>query len=174
MEGCIRDYVDEPNFISYPRKHTHWDAAISKCSLQTRSPEEAKHFGIRSTGMKTDPSSSDTPAKDKAESASPKAKSKIGGEYYDIRELLIHSAHRRLTHYSTSKTYRDLARDTFWPGQWTETLRPAQRCDMPAEQATNSEASGSFFWFSLVFSSCTLALFSVLFLLIFNVWWRGF
>src|SRR5437016_3406649 len=48
----------------------------------------------------------------------PKVKVRIGGEQYSMREILIHSAHHHIQHYGTNKTYRTLARDTIWPGQW--------------------------------------------------------
>ena len=45
-----------------------------------------------------------------------------------MRTLLIHSAHHRLAHYGVSKTYRDVSKDTIWPGQWQETKRFVEGC----------------------------------------------
>ncbi len=46
-----------------------------------------------------------------------------------MRELLIQATHNRLAHYGTSKTYQDLAKDTFWPGQWQQTKKFVEQCD---------------------------------------------
>ena len=45
-----------------------------------------------------------------------------------MRTLLIHSAHHRLAHYGVSKTYRDISKDTIWPGLWEETKRFVGGC----------------------------------------------
>ena len=47
-----------------------------------------------------------------------------------MRTLLIHAAHHRLAHYGVTKTYRDLSKDTFWPGQWEETKKFVESCDI--------------------------------------------
>src|SRR5436853_2845675 len=59
----------------------------------------------------------------------PKGKVRIGGEQYSMREILIHSAHHHLQHYGTNKTFRTLAKDTIWPGQWSQVRRFIDRCD---------------------------------------------
>ena len=59
----------------------------------------------------------------------PKGRIRIGGEEYDMRELLIHSAHGRLGHFGLKKTYNDLRDQTIWRGQWEQTRRFIQRCD---------------------------------------------
>ena len=53
----------------------------------------------------------------------------IGAEIYTMRQLLIQSAHHRLAHYGINRTFRDLGRDTFWPGQWMEVMSFVQKCD---------------------------------------------
>jgi transposase InsO family protein len=60
----------------------------------------------------------------------PKGRIRIGGEEYDMRELLIHSAHGRLGHFGLKKTYNDLRDQTIWRGQWEQTRRFIQRCDV--------------------------------------------
>ena len=58
-----------------------------------------------------------------------KGKVRIGGELYDMREMLVHSAHGRLRHFGLSKTYHALRRETIWTGQWEQTKKLLQRCD---------------------------------------------
>jgi hypothetical protein len=59
----------------------------------------------------------------------PKGQVRIGGELYCMRELLINAAHGRLGHFGTGKTYNDLRKETFWPGQWKQVQRFIQKCD---------------------------------------------
>ena len=59
-----------------------------------------------------------------------KGRVRIGGELYDMRELLIHSTHGRLGHFVTTKTYNDLRRETFWPGQWKQVQHHVASCDI--------------------------------------------
>ena len=47
-----------------------------------------------------------------------------------ICTLLIHAAQHRLAHYGVTKTYRDLSKDTFWPGQWEQTKKFVESCDI--------------------------------------------
>ena len=58
----------------------------------------------------------------------PDSRCKIGSEFYPMHTLLIHSAHHRLTHYSVSKTYRDISKDTIRLGQGEETKRFVKGC----------------------------------------------
>ena len=47
-----------------------------------------------------------------------------------MRTLLIHAAHHCLAYYGVTKTYQDLSKDTFRPGQWEETKKFVESCDI--------------------------------------------
>ena len=47
-----------------------------------------------------------------------------------MRTLPIHAAHHRLAYNGVTETYQDLSKDTVWPGQWEETKRFVETCDV--------------------------------------------
>ena len=124
------DTVNEPNFIWNENKETSW----GKCYFKAL--EDDKTFGngkvirhpfyrnVDGFILKRHPSESQNRV------YIPDGRCNIGGEFYPMRTLLIHSAsaHHRLAHYGISKTYRDISKDTIGPGQWEETKRFVEGC----------------------------------------------
>ena len=122
--------MNEPNFIWNENKYTSW----GKCYFKAL--EDDKVFGNGKTIrhpiyrnkdrfiIKRHPSE----GQNRVLVYIPDSRCKIGGEFYPMRTLLIHSAHHHLAHYGVSKTYRDISKDTIWPGQWEETKRFVEGC----------------------------------------------
>ena len=124
------EFWTEPNFIWNEGKHTLW----GQCYLDAleQDPDFGQDKPPRMPFYKNDDGfilKRNTNG-DWSRVYIPKGRVRIGGEVYDMRELLIHSAHHRLQHYGTKKTYKNLARDTVWPGQWKQTQRFTQTCDV--------------------------------------------
>ena len=122
------DLVNEPNFIWNENEHTSW----GKCYFKALKDDKA--FGDNKTVRHPFYRNEDGfilkgyPNEGQNWVYIPDGKCKIGGEFYFMRTLLIHSAHHCLAHYGISKTYCDIPRDTFWPGQWEETKRFVEGC----------------------------------------------
>ena len=122
------DKVNEPNFIWNENKYTSW----GKCYFKAL--EDDKVFGNGKTIRHPLYQNEDGfifkrhPSEVQNRVYFPGGRCKIGGEFYPMRTLLIHSAHHRLAHYGISKTYRDISKDTIWPGQWEESKRFVKGC----------------------------------------------
>ena len=110
--------INEPNFFRNENRYTSW----GKCYFKAL--EDNKVFGNEKTICHPFYRNEDGfilkcyPSECQNRVFIPDGRCKIGGEFYPMRTLLIHSAHHRLAHYGVSKTYRDISRDTIWPGQW--------------------------------------------------------
>ena len=110
------DTVNEPNFIWNENKETSW----GKCDF--KAVEDDKTFGNGKVIRHPFYRNIDGfilkryPSEGQHRVYIPDGRCKIGGEFYPMRRLLIHSAHHRLTHYGVSKTYRNISKDTIWPG----------------------------------------------------------
>ena len=117
------DTINEPNFIWNENKYTSWGNCYFKAL------EDNKVFGNSKTIRHPFYRNEDGfilkrhPSEGQNRVYIPDSRCKIGGEFYPMRTLLIHSAHLSLAHYSVSKTYRDISKDTIWPGQWEQTKR---------------------------------------------------
>ena len=122
------DTINEPNFIWKENKYTSW----GKCYFKAL--KDDKVFGNKKTIRHPFYRNEDGfilkhhPSEDQNRVYIPDSRCKIGGEFYPMHTLLIHSAHHRLAHYGVSKTDRDISKDTIWPGQWEETKRFVKGC----------------------------------------------
>ena len=124
------DTWKEPNFIWNESKETGW----GKCYF--RALEQDPLFGKDKKIRHPFYANEDGfilqrhPSQGQNRVYIPDGKLQIGGEHYYMRTLLIHAAHHGLAHYGVTKTYRDLSKDTFWPGQWEETKKFVESCDI--------------------------------------------
>ena len=122
------DTINEPNFIWNENKHTSW----GKCYFKAL--EDDKVFGNGKTIRHPFYQNEDRiilkrhPSEGQNRAYIPDGRCKIGSEFYPMCTLLIHSAHHSLAHYGVSKTYRDISKDTIWPGQWEETKKFVAGC----------------------------------------------
>ena len=122
------DTVHEPNFIWNENKETSWDKCYFKALYDNKtfgSDKISHHPFYRIVDgfiLKRHPS------KGQHQVYIPDGRCKIGGRFYTMRTLLIHSAHHCLAHYGISNTYRDISKDTIWPGQWDKTKRFVEGC----------------------------------------------
>ena len=116
----VDDYtVNEPNFIWNENKETSWGKCYFKSLEDNKTLGNGKvirHSFYRNVDaggfiLKCHPSEGQNQV------YIPDGRCKIGGEFYPMRTLLKHSAHHRPAHYGVSKTYRDISKDTIWPGQ---------------------------------------------------------
>src|SRR6266576_559544 len=131
MDDWVREDVGcEQNFIWNEGQHIHWGRCYFEALTQDPTfggeSELRQPFYRNGEGfiLKAHPSEGGNRV------YIPEGNVQIGGESYGMRELLIQAAHHRLAHYGVSKTFRDLARDTYWPGQWDQTVKFIQRCDV--------------------------------------------
>ena len=124
------DILDEPNFIWNESKETGWGKcyfrALEQYPLFGKDKKSRHTFNSYKDGFILQPH----PSQGQNRVYIPDGKLQIGGEHYYMFTLLIHAAHHRLAHYGVTKTYRDLSKDTFWPGQWEETKKFVESCDI--------------------------------------------
>ena len=98
------DTIDEPNFIWNENKYTSW----GKCYFKAL--EDDKVFGNGKTICHPFYRNEDGfilkhhPSEGQNRVYIPDDRCKIGGEFYPMRTLRIHSGHHRLAHYGVSKT----------------------------------------------------------------------
>ena len=122
------DTINEPNFIWNENKYTSW----GKCYFKAL--EDDKVFGHGKTIRHPFYPNEDGfilkrhPSEGQNRVYIPDGRCMIGGEFYPMRTLLVHSAHHCLAHYGVSKTFRDISKDTIWQGQWKETKRFVEGC----------------------------------------------
>ena len=124
------DTINEPNFIWNENRYTSW----GKCYFKAL--EDDKFFGNGKTIRKPFHRNEDQfilkrhPSDGQIRVYIPDGRCKIGSEFYPMRRgtLLIHSAHHRLAHNCVSKTYRDILKDTIWPGHREDTKRFVEGC----------------------------------------------
>ena len=122
------DTVNKSNFIWNENKETSWGKCYFKALQEDKTFGKGKvicypfYRNVDGFIFKRHSSEGQHPV------YIPDGRCKIGGEFYPMRTLLIHSAHHRLAHYSISKTYRDISKDTIWPEQWEETKRFVEGC----------------------------------------------
>ena len=129
-EEDTQDTLDEPNFIWNESKETGWGKCYFKALVQDPLFGKDKTiwhpFYINEDGFILQRH----PSQGQNRVYIPVGKLQFGGEHYYMRTLLIHAAHHRLAHYGVTKTYQDLSKDTFWPGQWDETKKFVESCDI--------------------------------------------
>ena len=124
------DTLKEPNFIRNESKETGW----GKCYF--RALEHDPLFGKDKKIRHPFYANEDKfilqrhPSQGQNRVYIPDGKLQIGREHYYMRTLLIHAAHHCHAHYGVTKTYRDLLKDTFWPGQWEETKKFVESCNI--------------------------------------------
>ena len=122
------DTINEPNFIWNENKYTSW----GKCYF--KAVEDDKVFDNGKTVRHPFYWNEDGfilkryPSEGQNRVYIPDGRCKIGSKFYPIRTLLIHSAHHRLARNCISKTYRDISKETIWPGQWVEMKRFVEGC----------------------------------------------
>ena len=102
------DTVNEPNFIWNENKETSWGKCYFKALEDDKTFGNGKvirhpfYWNIDGFILKRHPSEGQHRV------YIPDGRCKIGGEFYPMRTLLIHSVHHRLAHNGVSKTYRDI------------------------------------------------------------------
>ena len=138
------DTLNEPNFIWNESKETGWGKCYFRALLQDLrfgKDKKIRHpFYVNEDGfiLQLHPSQGQNRV------YIPDSKLQSAGEHYYLCTHVIHAAHHRLAHYGVTKTYRDLSKDTFWPGQWEETKKFVESCDIcqrikqPTQQAAGT------------------------------------
>ena len=115
--------INKPNFIWNENKYTSW----GKCYFKDL--EDDKVFGNGKTIRQPFHRNEDRfmlkhrPSEGQHRVYILDGRCKIGGGFYPMRTLLIHSAHHHLAHYGVSKTYWDISKDTIRPVKWEEMKR---------------------------------------------------
>ena len=122
------DTIKEPNFIWNENKYTSW----GKCYFKALKDDKVFVNGkiIRHSFYRNEDGFilKRHPIECQNRVYIPGGRCKIGGEFYPMRTLLIHSAHHPLAHYGVSKTYWGISKDTIWLGQCEETKRFFEGC----------------------------------------------